>query len=74
MIYKNYQKAVIRIRKVVSNIKSGIEDWPEFPNGYYGSVYQTIITLQESVDELKEQYDQDLITKGDEPIFNKQDN
>ena len=70
MKYKNYQKAVVRIRKVVGNIKLGIEDWYQFPNGHYGSVYQTIVTLEESVDELKEQYDQDLITKGDEPIFN----
>jgi uncharacterized protein Yka (UPF0111/DUF47 family) len=73
MKYKNYQKAVARIRKVVGNIKQGIENWSEFPNGHYGSVYQTIITLEESVDELKEQYDQDLITKGDEPIFNKEE-
>jgi hypothetical protein len=54
MKYKNYQQAVTRIRKVLGNIKKGIENWYEFPNGHYGSVYQTIVTLQESVDELKE--------------------
>ena len=70
MKYKNYQKAVARIRKVLPNIKQGIENWAWFPNGHYGSVYQTIVTLEESVNELKEQYDNDLIAKGSEPIFN----
>jgi len=70
MKYKNYQQAVTRIRKVLGNIKKGIENWYEFPNGHYGSVYQTIVTLQESVDELKEQHNKDLIAKGSEPIFN----
>ena len=73
MKYKNYQKAVTRIRKVLPNIKRGIEDWNEFSNGHYGAVYGSIVSIEFALCELKEQHNKDLIDKGSEPIFNEQE-